>query len=38
MYVFKSDSVDTVRRVVEGATSKISRNEYHAIDEGIVAR
>jgi len=32
--VFKSDSVDTVRSVVEGATSKISRNEYYAIDEG----
>ena len=32
--VFKSDSVDTVRNVVEGATAKISSNEYVAINEG----
>ncbi|GIG60540.1 hypothetical protein Lfu02_49120 [Longispora fulva] len=31
--VFTSDSVDTVRGVVEAATSTISRNEYYAIDE-----
>ena len=32
--VFKSDSVNTVRNVVEGATAEISRNEYYAINEG----
>jgi hypothetical protein len=32
--VFKSDSVDTVRNLVEGAASEISRNEYHVINEG----
>jgi hypothetical protein len=32
--VFKSDSVDTVRKVVDGATSTISRNEFYAINEG----
>ena len=32
--VFKSDSVDTVRNIVEGATATVSRNEYHAINEG----
>lgn len=32
--VFKSDSVNTVRSVVDGATSKISRNEFYAINEG----
>ena len=32
--VFKSDSVDSVRNVVERATAKISRNEYYAINEG----
>jgi hypothetical protein len=31
--VFKSDSVDTVRNVVEGATAQISSNEYYAINE-----
>ena len=31
--VFKSDSVDTVRNLVEGATAKISKNEYFAIGE-----
>jgi len=31
--VFKSDSVDTVRGVVEGATGQISRNEYFALNE-----
>jgi hypothetical protein len=32
--VFKSDSVDTVRNLVEGATREISNNEYHVINEG----
>ena len=32
--VFTSDSVDTVRNLVDGATGKISRNEYYAINEG----
>jgi hypothetical protein len=32
--VFKSDSVDTVRNLVDGAAGAISRNEYYAIDEG----
>jgi len=31
--VFKSDSVDTVRNLVDGATGKISRNEFYAINE-----
>jgi hypothetical protein len=31
--VFKSDSVDTVRNIVEAATGTISRNEYYAINE-----
>ena len=31
--LFKSDSVNTVRNLVEGATGAISRNEYHAINE-----
>jgi len=32
--IFKSDSVDTVKRVVDSATSRISRNEFYAINEG----
>ena len=32
--VFKSDSVTTVRNLVEGATGSISNNEYIAINEG----
>ena len=32
--VFKSDSVDTVRNVVDGATAKISKNEFYALNEG----
>ena len=32
--VFKSDSVNTVRNVDDGQTSKISKNEFYAIDEG----
>jgi hypothetical protein len=31
--VFKSDSVNTVRNLVDGATGAISRNEYFAINE-----
>src|SRR6266498_72252 len=32
--VFKSDSVNTVRNVVDGATGKISKNEFYAINAG----
>ncbi len=32
--VFKSDSVNTVRNVVDGQTSGISKNEFYAINEG----
>jgi hypothetical protein len=32
--VFKSDSVNTVKNIVEGAAGKISTNEYYAINEG----
>jgi hypothetical protein len=32
--VFKSDSVDTVRNIVDGATAAVSRNEFYAINEG----
>jgi hypothetical protein len=32
--VFRSDSVNTVKSLVDGATGAISSNEYHAIDEG----
>jgi hypothetical protein len=31
--VFKSDSVDTVKALVDGATSAISSNEFYAINE-----
>ena len=31
--VFASDSVDTVRDIVDGATSKISKNEFFTINE-----
>ena len=31
--IFKSDSVDTVRNLVEGAAGAISSNEYYAINE-----
>ena len=31
--VFKSDSVNTVRDLVDGATGAISRNEYFALNE-----
>ena len=32
--IFKSDSVETVRNLVDGATGKVSKNEYFAINEG----
>jgi hypothetical protein len=32
--VFTSDSVDTVRNLVDGAAGSISVNEYFAINEG----
>jgi hypothetical protein len=31
--VFESDSVDTVRNLVDGATATISKNEFYAINE-----
>ena len=31
--IFTSDSVDTVRTLVDGATSKVARNEFYAINE-----
>jgi len=31
--IFKSDSVDTVRDVVDGATGAISNNEFFALNE-----
>jgi hypothetical protein len=32
--VFKSDSVNTVKSLVDGATGKISKNEFYAINAG----
>jgi hypothetical protein len=32
--IFKSDSLDTVRNIVDGATKTVSRNEFYAINEG----
>jgi hypothetical protein len=32
--VFKSDSVNTVRNLVEGAAGAVSTNEYFTINEG----
>jgi hypothetical protein len=32
--VFESDSVDTVRNVVDGATGAVSENEYYAVNAG----
>ncbi len=32
--IFKSDSVNTVRSVVDGATATVSKNEFYAINEG----
>jgi len=31
---FKSDSIDTVRNLVDSATGKISKNEFYAINDG----
>ena len=31
--IFKSDSVDTVRNIVDGATAAISKNEFYAIND-----
>ena len=31
--IFKSDSVDTVRNLVDGATAPISKNEFFAIND-----
>ena len=31
--VFKSDSVDTLRNLVDGATAAVSSNEFHAVNE-----
>jgi hypothetical protein len=31
--IFESDSVDTVRNLVESAAGQISKNEYFAVDE-----
>jgi hypothetical protein len=32
--VFKSDSVDTVKNLVESAAGAVSRSEFYAINEG----
>jgi hypothetical protein len=32
--VFKSDSVETVRNLIDGATGAISSNEYYELNEG----
>ena len=32
--LFTSDSVDTVRNLVDGATGKISKNEFYAVNAG----
>jgi len=32
--IFKSDSVNTVRSVVDGLTATVSKNEFYAINEG----
>ena len=32
--LFKSDSVDTVKNLVDGATGKISKNEFYAVNAG----
>src|SRR5213080_4116894 len=32
--VFKSDSVDTVRNLVDGAAGAVSTNEFYALNEG----
>ena len=32
--VFRSDSLDTVRDIVDGATAAVSKNEFYAVNEG----
>jgi hypothetical protein len=32
--VFRSDSLDTVRNLVDGATAAVSSNEFYAVNEG----
>lgn len=32
--IWESDSVDTVKQIVEGAAGDISRNEYFAVNAG----
>jgi hypothetical protein len=32
--IFRTDSLETIRGVVDGATSQVSRNEFYAINEG----
>ena len=31
--IFRSDSVETVRNLVDGATAAVSKNEFHALNE-----
>jgi len=31
--IFKSDSVKTVQKLVDGATSTVARNEFYALNE-----
>lgn len=31
--IFTSDSVDTVRNLVDGATAAVSKNEFYALNE-----
>ena len=31
--IFTSDSVDTVKNLVDGATAAISKNEFHALND-----
>jgi hypothetical protein len=32
--VFRTDSVETVKSLVDGATAAVSTNEFHAVNEG----
>ena len=32
--IFRSDSVDTVKNLVDGATAAVSKNEFYALNEG----
>ena len=32
--IFRSDSVDTVRNLVDGAKAAFAKNEFYALDEG----